>query len=130
MQRQPIVTADGSWLVREARAVQGFVEEISRAIASEHPSSAIGAVRGGSESQDQKGSMRVAESRDRVAPVGPLEKRGTLQASNGFPVLDEPGTFAATDDFLVQLRKCGGHGHIESYHESRECPRAERLAAN
>ena len=71
--------------------------------------------------------MWIAEARHRFAPVGPLEKRGTLHASNGFPVMHKPRAFAATDDFLVQLCERGDHGHIESYHESRECPIAERL---
>ena len=127
---QPIVAADGSWLVREARAVQGFVEEISRAISREHPARAVGAVRGRSESQDQKGSMRIAEGWHRLAPIIPVPKGWALHASNGFPIFHKPGAQAAADNFLVQLCKCRGHGHIESYHESRECPRAVRLAAN
>jgi hypothetical protein len=44
--------------------------------------------------------------------------------------MHKPRTFTAADDFLVQLCKCRGHGHIESYHESHECQRAEALAAN
>jgi hypothetical protein len=49
--------------------MEGGVEPIAGAVAGEHPSGSVGAVRCGREADDREGCGRVAEAGDRSSPV-------------------------------------------------------------
>src|ERR1700722_6033043 len=95
----------GRRLRGEARVVHRSVQEIAGAVAGEHPSGAIGAVSGRSEPQNQQVRVGISESRDRLAPVFPVEEGAALLASHGFAVTHQPRAFAAGHNLFVNLKQ-------------------------
>ena len=104
-QLEAVVAADGSGLIGEAGFVKGGIEKIAGAIASEDAAGAIAAVSGGGEPQNKELRVRIAESGDGFAPVGPIAKGAALFLGNFFAVDDETQAFAAGDYFFVQDMK-------------------------
>ena len=68
------------WLAKPVRC-SAANEEVARAVAGEHPAGAVGAVRGRRQAEQQHARVRVAEARQRAAPVGLAgEGRALLRA--------------------------------------------------
>ena len=103
---RPSSTVHRGRLVGEAGAVQGGEQEVAGAVAREHATRAVGAVRGRGEPEDQHARGRVAEAGDRAAPVRPVAERGALLARDRLAPLDQPRAGAAGGD----LRLEGGEG--------------------
>ncbi len=90
-------------MIGEAGAMKTLVEKIARAVSGKHTAGAIGAVRGGRESQDQELGVPIAEAGNGLAPVFPVAKRETLLARDFFAVEHKARAFAAADDLLIEL---------------------------
>ena len=101
-QLEAVVAADGRGLIGEAGFVEGGEEKISGAIASEDAAGAIAAVGGGGEPENQESRVRIAETGDGFAPVGPIAKGATFFLRNFFAVDDEARALAAGHDFLIE----------------------------
>ena len=97
-----IFARDGCGLVRKSGAIKLFVKKIAGAIAGEHAPGAIRAVRRGSEADDQELRVRIAESRDRPAPILLIAIRAALGACDFFAVANQARTFAALNDLSVE----------------------------
>ena len=98
---QAILAVNGTGLIRKARFVQGSVEKIAGAVAGEHAPCAIRSVGGGGESENEQLRVRVAESRDRLAPILPLAIGTAFFEGDLFPVFHQTRALAASDDFFV-----------------------------
>ncbi len=86
--------------------MESVVEKIAGAVAGEHAPGAIGAVRGGSEAEDQKLRARVAETGNGFAPVFAIAEGTALFASDGFAVAHQARAFSARHNFFVELLEC------------------------
>ena len=80
-----------------------LVEKIAGAVAGEHAAGAIGAVRGGSEAENQEPGARIAKAGNGLAPVFPVAKRETLFARDFFAVAHQARALPALDDLSVEL---------------------------
>src|SRR6266851_9963899 len=92
-------------MIRKARFVQRRIQKIARAVTREHSSRAIPPMRRRCKSQDQQLRLRVAESRDRLAPVSPLAIRAPLFSRHFFAVAHQTRTLRASHNFLIQDTK-------------------------
>jgi len=101
-QLEAVVAADGSGLIGEARFVESCIEKIAGAISGEDSAGAIAAVGGGGESENEELRVRIAETGDGLAPVGPIEEGAAFFLRNFFAVNDEARAFAAGHDFLIE----------------------------
>ena len=101
-QLEAVVAANGSGLIGEARSVERGEEKIAGAVSSENAAGAVAAVGGGSEAENEELGMRVAETGDGLAPVGPIAKGSAFFLGDFFAVNDEARALAAGDDFFVQ----------------------------
>ena len=80
VQPRPSSRRDRRRLVGEARAVHRGEQPVARAVAGEHAPGAVAAVRRGRQAEDEHARRRVAEARDRAAPVLLVGERGALLA--------------------------------------------------
>jgi len=87
--------------------MQDSIKERARVVAGEHAARAIGAVRGGRQSDDQKPRRGIAERRQRLAPVFPIPIRAPFYLRHVLAVRPQPGAAAASDDFLLQQIQSG-----------------------
>lgn len=97
---------------REAVAVQRAHQEVtgaSDAVTGEDAARAIRAVRGGREAENQYPRARIAESRDRLAPISLVSIRGLLLGRDPPAVLAESRAALAGDDLLMNLAQRGWH---------------------
>ena len=78
-------------------------EKIPAAIAGEDPAGAIAAVRGGSEADDPKPCIRIAEARHRLAPVIPVGEGASLRLRDLAAVRAQALAAIAGNHLLVQL---------------------------
>lgn len=67
--------------------MQSFKKEIAGAVAGERAAGAVAAVNGGSEANNKKLRLRIAESWDWFAPVIAILKCAALRAGHGFAKL-------------------------------------------
>ncbi len=106
------IETDVGWLARPG-PVQRGVEPVAAAVAGEHPSRAVRAVRGRGEPHDEDPRVRVAEAGYRTAPVGLVGERGALDLRDLLAPGDQPGTAPALADLPGETRQRGtvGHGH-------------------
>jgi hypothetical protein len=112
-QAQAVIAPHGSWLIGESRFVQRSVEKFARAISGKDAPCAIRSVRGWRKPKNEQLGARIAESRNRFAPVRPIAKRSPLFSRHFFSILDEARALAARHDFLIQnleQRFFFGHG--------------------
>src|ERR1700728_4920414 len=100
-ERETVFAVRGVRLIGEAGAMERFVEKIAGAVAGEHAASAVGAMGGGSEAENQQLRARVAEAGDRLAPVVPIAVGEALFGGDRFAILHQPRAFAAGDDFAI-----------------------------
>ena len=77
-QLQAVAASDGGRPVGEAGPVQGGEQEIARPIAGKDPSSAVAAVGRRGQAEDEHASRRIAEPRNRPAPVFLIPIRGPV----------------------------------------------------
>src|SRR5207237_811665 len=112
---QAVVAVHRLGLAREARAVEGGVEEVAAAVAGEHAAGAVGAVRGGGQSDDQQARTRIAEARHGTAPIRPIAKAAHLDARHFLAPRHQPRTSAALDDLAME--------QVEPSQEPRVPPR-------
>ena len=92
-------------LIREAGAMKLRVQEISGAVPGEHPPGAVGAMRGGRESDDDEAGFRIAKGRHGASPVGPIAIRAALDARDFLAVTHQARTLAAFRDFAFECDK-------------------------
>jgi len=87
---KPVIGTFRVRLIREAGAMELRVQEISRAVPGEHAPGAVGAMRGGRESDDDETSIGIAKGRHGASPVSPIAiRRGAWCAR--FPRGNAPG---------------------------------------
>lgn len=96
----------GNRLVGKPSFIERLVEKIAGTVAGENSSRSIPAMSGGRETQNQELRLRIAEARDRLAPVVPVHKRTAFLRRYLFAIADKPGTFSAAYDPLIQLVEC------------------------
>ena len=116
-QLQAITSVQGSRLIRKTGFVQRCVEKISAAISCEDSSRAIRSMRRGSQAQNKKLRLRIAESRHGLAPIVPVAKRASLHARDFFAILHKSRALSARDDLIVQNVQCSSRVR----HSSRCC---------
>jgi hypothetical protein len=118
LQRQTIFAIRRSRLIGKARAIERLVKKIAGAIAREHTSRAIRSMSRGRKPQYQKLRARIAEARNRLAPIIPCQKRSPLVPRDLFAIPYQPRARAAADNFLIQLfQNAQASLPLESYHE-------------
>ena len=78
------------------------IEKVAGAIAGEHASGAIGAVRGGRQANDEKLRVAVSETGHWPPPIGVLAERATLGPRDLFSMRYQAGTLRAGDDAAIQ----------------------------
>jgi len=86
----------------ESRFAEHWVEEVSRPVASEGASSAIGTMRAGSEAQRQHSRIGIAKRRNRLAPVRPIAIGTALHSGDFGAVSPKPFAALARHDAGVQ----------------------------
>lgn len=86
---QPVVPADGYWLICETRFVQGLDEPVSRAVPAEHPPRSGPAVCRWSKPNDQEPGRGIPKPRERSAPVIPVYEGPALLSPDVFAVLSK-----------------------------------------
>ena len=101
----------GGGLIGESSFVQCRVQKIAGAIAGEHPSSAVAAMRGRREAKDQEFCVRIAESGERLAPVSVFTEHATLFAGHFFTISHQARTPAAGHNFFANLQEFLGVAH-------------------
>lgn len=90
-------------LIGQPGAVEGSIEKIAAAVASEYAAGAIGAVRARSQADDPDGGIQIAKSGHRPGPVGLLGIRAPPGYANLLAVLAQTHAFFARFNPLVQL---------------------------
>ena len=75
-------------------------QELTAAVAREHPAGAVRAVGGRRQAEDDDAGRRVAEPRHRTAPVDVVAERGALGSSDLLAPFDEPRAGPAADDLI------------------------------
>src|SRR3954468_15720942 len=90
-------------LVREAREVERGEQPVARAVAGEDAAGPVAAVRCRREAEDVELRARVAEARDRPAPVGLGGEGGALLARDLLAPGHEPRAAAAARDAVFEL---------------------------
>jgi hypothetical protein len=82
--------------------VERRVEPVARAVAGEHPAGPVRTVRRRSEPDDDDPRARVAEARDRSAPVALAAIAARWIGRDALAPLDEPRAAAAIDDLRLE----------------------------
>ncbi len=103
LQRESVFAIRRSGLIGKSRAEQRLVKKIAGAIAREHSSRAIGAVRSRRKPQNQKLGARIAETRNGLAPIIPSKERTALVPRDLFAIPYQSRTLAAENDFLIEF---------------------------
>ena len=107
------------WAGWRPAAVEGGVQEVAGAVAGEHPTGAVRAVRGGREADDHEVARPGRRTRARAGPSS--RRRGTPPASlpDLLPPGDQPRAGSAADDLGLEP--------VERPASSRRSPRAGRI---
>jgi len=100
-QLETVVAVLGRGLIRETRTVEHPIQEFAGTVTGKHPAGAVRTVSRRGEADNHQLRVRIAEAGDGTSPVHPVAKGAPLHAGYLFPVVDQPGTLAAGDDFLV-----------------------------
>src|SRR5882672_1683729 len=95
---EPVVARHRGGPAGEAEAVQGLVQPVAARVSGEHTAGAVSAVRGGGETDHQKTRASIAESRDRFAPVLPLQELALLVARDLPAIRAQPRATLARHD--------------------------------
>ena len=90
-------------MVGEAGIVEGLVEEIAGAVASEDAAGAVGAVCTGGEADDDEAGFGIAERGDGAAPVDFVAVGAALGLGDGLAVFAEAGALVAVDDLFLEV---------------------------
>lgn len=101
-QCQPIVSMSRGRLIGKSMPTQCFVQPIPASVAGKYPSCPIPTVSGWSKSQHIKPCVRVAETRDRTSPIGPVHKLAPFCLCNRAPIGHKPCTGRAIGNRAVQ----------------------------
>src|SRR5690242_10524475 len=80
--------------------MQSGVQEIAGTIPGKHSTGSIRTVRARRQTKQEQFSMRIAESWDALAPIGPVAVGPPLFARHLFPVCHQTRTLAAGDNFF------------------------------
>ena len=99
----------------KADFVQDGVKEISGAVSGEGPTSAVGAMRAGRQSEDKDPRLRIAERGDWPPPVLPIGIGAAPDTRDFSTMLSQTRTaFAGYDSGIESLkgRRGGGHGRF------------------
>src|SRR5947207_253126 len=107
------------WLGGKACAVEDWIHEVTRAIARERPSRAIGPMCSRCKAQDQDLSVHIAETWHRLGPVVPTQIGTTLLSSYLLTIRDQPFAAYATDHILVQDFELG---EDRTHSTTSKCP--------
>ena len=110
-------------LVGEAEAMQRLVEPVSAAVSGEHPAGAVPAMGGGRQPHHEETGIRIAEARNRTAPIGPVTELPSLGPGDRFSMGDQSGTPRAPRDPVVEQVE-GSHRKSLAY-----MPKGKPLAA-
>ena len=97
-----VVAVGRMGLVGEAEAMQRLVEPVSAAVSGEHPAGAVPAMGGGRQPHHEETGIRIAEARNRTAPIGPVMELPSLGPGDRFSMGDQSGTPRAPRDPVVE----------------------------
>jgi len=106
-QLQPVAAMIGRRLVGEAGAMHRPVQPVARAVTGEHPPGAVGAVRGGGQSEHEHARLRVAEAGHAATPVVVVAVGGALDHADLLPPSHQAGADAARGDLAGHAAKGG-----------------------
>jgi hypothetical protein len=101
-QCQPIVSMGRCRLIGKSMPIQRLVQPIPASITCKHPSCPIPTMSGWSKSQHIKPCARVAETRDRTSPIGPVHKLTPLCLCDPTPIGHKPCAGRAIGNRAVQ----------------------------
>ncbi len=96
-------------LIGKSRLVQNRIHEFAGGIAGERASGAVRAVGSGREAEHQDTRVGIAEARNRLSPILPIEVGAALLARDSLAIFDQARTAGAGNHFAIQLIKPGGH---------------------
>jgi hypothetical protein len=102
VQRETVIDAQRSGLVREAGAVKFAVKKFAAAIAGEHSSSAIGPVGARRQAYNDQLRARISKTGDGTAPVSPIAIGPALNTGDLAKITNQARTLAALDDGIVE----------------------------
>lgn len=108
-QLESVVAADRLSLAGETEPVKGLIQPVTARVTGEDAAGTVAAVSRRCEPDDEESRKRVAETRHRVAPVGPVTKLGLLFFRNSATVCPEPGAPFALDDGALQCLEGAAH---------------------
>ncbi len=101
-QLQTVVRRERRRPACEARAIQCGIKKIAGRVAGEHPPRAIAPVRAGREPHQHQTRERIAERRNRSAPVRPVAVRALFLVGNATAVGAQFRTFRAAHHGTLQ----------------------------
>jgi hypothetical protein len=130
LQLEAVVAICGSRLVGKARAIQRLVQKIAGAVSGEYSPRAVAAMCSGRKTQNQKLGARIAEARNRLAPVVPREEGAALVPRDLFAVPYKSRARATVNDFPIQLFQFAQAAvSLKSYHEPSQARQASKQHA-
>src|SRR5581483_9383133 len=102
-QLQAVVAVAALRLIGVAGTVERSKEPVAGAVAGEDAARTVASVSCRRQADDEKFGLRIAEARQRPAPVLPAPVGGLLLQRDLLPPGDEPRAAAANDDLTSQL---------------------------
>jgi hypothetical protein len=119
MQFQPVARVTRLRPVAESEPVKGFVQPVPAAVACEHATGSIAAVRSRREPDDDQAGAGQPERRKRPPPVTLMLKTAYFLSRDALPPLDKPRAPAAIHDRCLQFSEqslCGPQVYSTSPH--------------
>jgi 2-keto-3-deoxy-L-fuconate dehydrogenase len=119
LQLQTIVPAAALGLGSKTSPEKRAVQPVAGTVAREHPAGTISSVCRRCKSHDQHARIGVAKRRDRFAPVVPFKVRPAFGPGDFAAIGDQPGTFLACDDSLLQDVQLGVTALVATIHSMK-----------
>jgi len=113
VQTQAVIFVERCGLGGEAGVVQHAIQEVAGAVAGERASSAIGAMRAGSEAENQDAGPRVAPAGNGPCPVVPFAIGAAFFPPELLAIVHQSRAAGASGDLCIEPDE-GGGGHRAS----------------
>ena len=97
-----VVSMGRMGLVREAEPMERFVEPVAATVSGEDTAGSIAAVGGWGQTNYEKTGVRVAETRHRASPIGPVTELPPFGPGNCFSIDHQSRTPTAGYDLIIQ----------------------------
>ncbi len=102
----------GSSLVGETKFVECAIQPVAAAVAGEHSSSAIAAVRSRGQADQKQSCLWITKTRIGFSPVIPILEASRFLACDFLSPLYQPGAESAANDLLLEEFELSVHQNI------------------